>query len=156
MQGDQLTTAATESCLQLGNYSKTLRSATVNHEHRCLQSSVFLPRGSRWHGTDAFILEKPTAGYNWFSLVLSSRDSLADEIRWERKKKQTQAHTLAHDMKQELSGSLCFVTWYCFQLEDFTPFLALYTYTWWWCYMKNMQMKICNWPKFIINLGMLV
>lgn len=45
------------------------------------------------------------------------------------KKNQTQAHTLAHDMKQELSGSLCFVTWYCFQLEDFTPFLALYTYT---------------------------
>lgn len=75
-----------------GQLQQTLRSATVNHERRCLQSSVFLPCGSRWHGTDAFILEKPTSGYNWFSLLLSSRDSLSQMKLDEREKKDTGTH----------------------------------------------------------------
>lgn len=73
-------------------------------------------------------MEKPTSGYNWFSLLLSSRDSLS-QMKLDERKKKTEAHTLIHDTKQEFSGSLSVLSrGTVLQLEDFTPFLALYTH----------------------------
>lgn len=50
-------------------------------------------------------------------------------MKLDERKKKTQAHTLTHDTKQEFSGSLSVLSrGTVLQLEDFTPFLALYTH----------------------------
>lgn len=47
----------------------------------------------------------------------------------DERKKKTQADMLTHDTKQEFSGSLSVLSrGTVLQLEDFTPFLALYTH----------------------------